>query len=203
MTIRLILIKVSFLLILACSPYKKFADKQVAIRSFVSEANEGLVYRASFAYREHNFSGIMAIKAHEADIHIVLMSELGPTIMNFTLTPDNLVVLDMIDLPKNKMLLKQLESDLRLMFLAGLHQHEKTKQIKSNGNTFKFRLVGEDQITVFTKSGSSQFVSAKRSGIVCDKVIVDYDYTDDGNVPSIITMKHSMVKIRMKLMLLQ
>jgi hypothetical protein len=195
---RLLSISLSLVLFFSCSPGRQLSGQLTPPKSYVSEAADGLIYKASFSYKEYNFSGLMVIKPEGDDIRIALLSELGPTIMSFRLTPETMEVLDMVDILKKKLVLKQLEYDLRLMSLAGLHQNEKVRFKKKIDGQNKYKLGGKKHMIVYSIENGN-VILAKRKGIGFDRATVEFNFEEGGSAPSRIVMEHSLVDLNLKL----
>lgn len=202
MTIRFLLINLLVLFISGCAT-KLVHSNTSTPKSFISQTQKGLVFRSTFEYKSHHFSGLIVAAPENENVRIKFLSEMGPTIMDFRFTPENMEVIKMPVKLNKKLLLKQLELDLRLTFLMNLHQRGKIKIVKQKKELITYKVTQKKKHTlVIEKNKDFKIVKAQRRGIGFDRVSVNFIYGKKNKIPETITLEHSIVDLELKLSLI-
>ncbi len=198
---RFLSISLLLFFLTACVVRKSIPVNNTVPKSYVSNAQEGLIYRSTFNFRKHHFSGLIVIKAEIEDIRILFMSELGPTIMDLRLTRSDMEAVKIVEWLNRGAFLTQFEHDLRLLLLANLYFHGELKQKNDKEQLARFKVKGKKKMTISCNENlSNRVVTAERKGMLFDKVSVVFDYTDNGNIPVTMVLEHKLLNINLKLM---
>ncbi|UII28860.1 hypothetical protein LVD15_10655 [Fulvivirga maritima] len=157
-----------------------------------------MLYNAVFQYKEYSFSGLMVLKKQGQNYRVVLLSKLGPTIMDFLLTENGLEYITAPDVMKKKLVAKLMEQDFDLLVL---HKLDDKQKVRKRGNGFKvkgkqaikLRLDNESRII---KARTNNFFSTFKSRAV-------FYYTNDDAIPDEMCLSHKFVKMKIEMNLLR
>ncbi|UII22959.1 hypothetical protein [Fulvivirga ligni] len=156
------------------------------------------MYNSVFQYKDHSFSGLMVLKKQGANYRVVLLSKLGPTIMDFLLTENGLVYNMAPEVMKKKIVKKLMEQDFDLLVLRKLDEQQKVRK-KANG----FKIKGKEAIKARV-DGQKRIILAKtNSWFSIFKTKAVFYYTDDDAIPDEICLSHRFVKMRVQMNLLK
>jgi len=180
--------------ILIVSSPSLFAQDELP-QSFLDLRKEGVVYNATFFYKEHQVSGLFVAKKDKDGYHVLLLSKMGPTLLNVLITPDGVVWNKNIEFLEKKAIKKALVKDIRLMLLTPLDYTKKIKRQK--GNTYKVK----DHINIKLKLlDKNRVAQAENRGFVnFFKSFVIYKYAGEAKVPEQIKLRHRNIKLKIEL----
>lgn len=197
------LISTSFLifLLISCKVQQPAAWHPPA--PFISKAQKSLVYRASFDYKDYHFSGLCVLKRTDIrSIRIVFLSEMGITLMDFELTPKELIAHKMIEQLDRKILLNFIENDFRQLLMTDLFHPEKVR-VKKNDKWDEFIAKGNLKISYYKEKEKPRIRLSVRRGVLgIKKATVKYKY-EESDIPQEIILAHNQVKMNLKLTLLE
>ena len=181
---------IKYFIVLFLSFQTAYAQDRVVPRSFVLESSEGLVFNTSIDHKNFHISGLSVIKKESEGFHIVVVSKIGVTIIDFILL-DTKGIKWIKALPGNpkKMVLKQLERDFRTLLLTPLDEPDKSR-FTLGGN-----LVVKKGIKLKLKLNktTNNVIKAKRKGLfVLLKGKATYIYNNQ-KIPSTIQFHKNWV----------
>lgn len=200
---RFLLISSFFLFISGCAVNKKQPTNHAKPHSFLTKSHKGLIYKSSFNYKEHHFSGIVVIIPEKKDIRVQFLTELGPAIMDFRLNSEKMEIIKLMGEFKKDVYLTQLEYDLRLLLMANLFQGGEIKYKMKRNKLLKYKIKGKKSNMIFVHEKNNSIVKAQRNGIGLDKVTVNYYYADNSEIPKTIILDHKMISMNLKLSLIK
>lgn len=168
---------------------------QAQPKPFLDQSNDGLVYNAGFQYKDNYFSGILVIKSIENGQHVVMMSKLGPSILDFIIHNNGTVTwnkkVEAIDKP---LFDKALVRDFRTLLLTPLYNPVKIKWIDDQ----KIKVKKHEKV-VITINNERVNASENRGVINLFKTFVTYAYTDEDAIPDEICLTHRNLKLKIEL----
>lgn len=131
------------LFISACASQKN-KDAQVLLpEPYLAQPNNGLVYNASFKYKDYQASGLLVMKRLEkSTYHVVLLSKFGPSLMEFKLYQDSISWVKSFEQLRKQSIEKLIERDFRLLLQSNLDHVEKVKQLKDRKGALVLNLQG-------------------------------------------------------------
>ncbi len=201
-----ILLSISIILVIGCAthPIKSNDPIQNISQHYFSKSfPKGLVYKATFKYKEKSISGLMVIKDEEQNhTHIQLLTHLGPTLMDVTLTDEKMIVHQNLEKMNKKIILNNLEKDLRQIVLNPLLQ-DNIKKISAYKNTGDYKVktrFGKYKVQLNNDKSINKVV---RLGMINgEKVVTEYDDVNN-DLPKKITLYHKNLNFRIELNLLK
>lgn len=164
-------------------------------KSFLGPQKEGVVYNATFFYKEHQVSGLFVAKKVEDSYHVLLLSKMGPTLLNVLIKPDGVVWNKNIEFLEKRALKKALIKDIRLMLLTPLDNTRKIKHKK--GSTYKVKNHINIKLNLLDNNRVAQ--AENRGFINFFKSFVTYKYTGEAKIPEQIKLRHRNIKLKIEL----
>ena len=162
---------------------------------FLSLAEDGLVFNAGFQYKEHYFSGILVVKSVDEGQQIVMLSKMGPTIMDFIMHSSGAVTWNKKVEEINKPIFeKAIVKDFRTLLLTPLYDPKKVKALaKSN-----FKVKKHEKLMLQLKD--DRVISSENRGVInLFKTFVKYAYIDEDAIPDEICLTHRNLKLKIEL----
>jgi hypothetical protein len=185
-------------LILICSLcfYSDTIGQPSLPQPYIFQADDGLVYDASFHFKEYFVSGLLVMKKQDEGYHVVLLAKMGPTLMDFIITDDSVIWKKAIKTLDKPLVLKEMEKDFRILLLTPLYQPTSIKQLNAN----RFRVKKAITLKVETSEDGRRITTAKTKRFAnLFKTFVTYLYTDGDDVPDQIKLKHRTIKLKIEL----
>ncbi len=163
---------------------------------YINHATEGLIYNASFFYKDFSVSGLLVIKKQPAGYHVVLLAKMGPTLMDFIITDESVIWKKAVKSLDNGLVTRQMEKDFRIMLLTPLENPRKVKVKKKN----RFKVKKAITLIIETDEEGKRIKKAKtkRFGNFF-KTFVTYHYTDENLVPNQMLLRHRTIKLKIEL----
>ncbi|HNP19752.1 MAG TPA: hypothetical protein PKL31_15040 [Fulvivirga sp.] len=163
---------------------------------YINHASEGLIYNASFYYKDFSVSGLLVMKKQPTGYHVVLLAKMGPTLMDFIITDEDVIWKKAVKSLDNGLVTSQMEKDFRIMLLTPLENPRKIKVKKRN--RFKVKKAITLIIETDTEGKRIKKAKTKRFGNFF-KTFVSYHYMGDNLVPDQMRLRHRMIKLRIEL----
>ena len=199
---RILLFLISWcLLCVSCIPLRNASGmkipspKEVRTPTFGGDMTEA-VFHGSMELYEHHFSGIFALKKEsEEKYRMVLMSEVGMTLLDFSFTSKDFQVNYCIDPLRKKALLNLLYRDFLLLTVS-----PKSESLKQGKEQFE-----QAQFILYKKEKSRDFYYFEKGTMVqivskafLNRTDIQFVEMKEGMADSI-KIKHKPVKLRMAL----
>lgn len=168
---------------------------QAQPKPFLELSEDGLVYNAGFQYKAHYFSGVLVIKSTDEGQHVIMLSKMGPTIMDFIMHAEGHVTwnkkVETIDKPVFE---KALIKDFRTLLLTPLYDPDKIKYLRHG----RIRVKKHEKLLL--KMEGDRVKSSENRGVInLFKTFVSYSYVDGETVPSEICLTHRNLKLKIEL----
>ena len=166
-------------------------------KPYINYADNGLIYNTVFTYREHSFSGLMVVKKEGEAYRVVLLSKLGPSIMDFLIADGELTWNKVPKGMERAVIRRIMAKDFSIMLLTDLQNPEKVKE-KKNGykikgdNTIKIKLTADNKVREAETKNNFTFL----------KTYASFFYTNSDPVPDEICVNHRYIKMKMEMKLL-
>ena len=195
-----------FAVVTGCNTYPIKSDNTtdyIFQRYFGQPFEKGLVYKANFRFKEKSISGLMVIKYESPNqTRIQLLTHLGPTLMDVTLMDDKMIVHQNLKNMNKKIILKNLEKDLRQIILNPLTKENIKKIVHyKNDNEFKVKTSSGEFKIQLDKHKNIKKVA--RLGIFnSEKVVTEYSEIVN-ETPNKISLYHKNIDFRIELNLLK
>lgn len=168
---------------------------QAQPKPFLEQSEDGLVYNAGFQYKDHYFSGILVIKSIENAQQVVMLSKMGPSILDFIIYNNGEVVwnkkVEAIDKP---IFDKALIRDFRTLLLTPLYDPVKIKWVGDH----KLKVKKHEKVVITTNNDRVN-ASENRGVINLFKTFVTYAYIDADAIPDEICLTHRNLKLKIEL----
>lgn len=197
------LILISFFLLpfaFSCKVQNRISRSELPT-PFILSTDKNLVYRASFDYKEHHFSGLCVLKkTNEQNIRIVFLSEMGITLMDFELRDEDMLVHKIIEQLNRKILLTFLENDFRQLLMTDLFDPERVR-IRKKDRMEEFRVKNNLKASYYRRDIDIE-KSVRKGLLGFKKASVNYEYGET-HIPTRIILTHHRVKMNLKLTLLE
>ncbi|MBL3656832.1 hypothetical protein [Fulvivirga sediminis] len=181
-----------------CTLFGKTRAQEFLTPNSFLDSGKPLVYNAVFQYKEYSFSGLMVLKKQEEDYRVVLLSKLGPTIMDFLLTENGLEYITAPEVMKKKIVANLMEQDFDLLVLQKLEDEQK---IRNKGKGFKVK--GKQPIKIMLDE-EARIIEAKTNkffSILKSRAL--FYHTNDDAIPDEICLSHKFVKMKIEMNLLR
>jgi len=184
-----------FLTTLLCLLGTQLFSQEKLPKPFLTEGEEGLVYNTAFQYKSYHTSGILVMKKEEQGYHLVLLSKMGPSIMDFIITDAGVIWNKKIEAIDKPMVVKAIEKDFRALLLTPLDDPNKMKA--KGSDNFKVK----KKITIAVKTDENNKVKAveTKSFVNLFKTFVKYYYTDEDALPDEMCLTHRNIKLKISL----
>lgn len=197
---------VGFALFLSSFIGKKPAEKSRNLQPYLlANRNDGLVYDASFAYKEFNASGLLVMKREqEGSYHVALLSKFGVALMEFKLTKGGIVWLKRMGEMDNKVFEKLVERDFRLLLLSELDMITKSKLVKESSGKKIYKVKGELRSRVWLDAESGKIFYTENKGVLNPfKSKVTFSYGSAQEFPAQIILNHRNIDMSVNMSLLK
>lgn len=186
----------------ACSVQKQVVSNLP--KSYMAQDHDGLVYDASFQYKDFQASGLLVMKRLQPSVyHVVLLSKFGPAIMEFTLDKQGITWIKTFDRLDKKTLNKLIAKDFNLLFLSILEQPKKAKHLKTADGVLHYKIKDGFKAKVKADSATNRIVYAATKGfpnLFKSKAKFTYQEND---IPQNIVLTHNNINLRIDLNLLK
>ncbi len=186
----------------ACSTQK------VAISSlpkpYMTLDHDGLVYDASFQYKDFQASGLLVMKrVQPSEYHVVLLSKFGPAIMEFKLDKEGITWIKTFDQLNRKMLNKFIAKDFNLLLLSILEQPKKAKFLKATNEMHSYKIKDGFKAKVKVNAATERIVYAETKGFLnLFKSKAKFTYKEN-DIPQNIEITHNNINLRIDMNLLK
>lgn len=163
---------------------------------FTHMAQDALVYDASIDFGDRHLSGLMVVKYTEPAYHVVLITKVGFTLMEFILHPDSLEWKKRMPGKQRKSMLKAFEKDFRLLLLTPLYNPEKIKQKRENYYVLKKDIRIGAEISTELK----RVILAETKGFPnLFKSKATFEYAGEAAIPATITLNRRFLKFSIEM----
>ncbi len=168
-------------------------------------ADGGLVYNATFRYKDFQASGLLVAKrVQPSEYHVVLLSKFGVSLMEFKLNEGGIQWIKTFEQLGKKRVEKMLERDFRVLLLTGLDNPGKLKLQKQEGGELTYKVKSDPGLRLRAEAETGRVLYAENRGFINPvKTKVSFLYKEDGDIPEEISLKHSNVAMRLDLNLLK
>ena len=192
------------LLVTGCSGSRKSVGEVSLPLPYSALAAGGLVYDASFQYKDFQASGLLVIKRlEESQYHVVLVSKFGPSLMEFKLNREGIQWIKTFDQLKKKKVEKLLERDFRMLLLSALDNPKKVERQGQKDSLLLYKVKGVPNMQLRVDPTSKRVLYAENRGFVNPvKTKVSFSYQEQ-DIPQTISLKHTHVKMSLDLNLLK
>ncbi|MAX80088.1 MAG: hypothetical protein CL843_07925 [Crocinitomicaceae bacterium] len=184
-----------FLLIAICWVQFAVAQNEPTLPvSYVELEPEGLVYNIDLQYKDYHLSGLAVFKQEEKGFHVVIVSKVGMSLMEFVLGEQATEWIKVIPGKDSKMILNHVEKDFRLLLLTPLHQPKKAKwknrSVLKVKKKLKLKLKVSDGNVVYAET---------RQWINLIKGFAKYTYTENQPVPEKVFLSKRFIDMEIEL----
>lgn len=178
--------------------YRGYSQDTQLPKPFINYTDNGLIYNTVFEYKEYSFSGLMVIKKQGDDYRIMLLSKLGPTIMDFSLTQTGLIWHKVPKGMESAVIKNVMEHDFSLILLKDLENPKRIRKTKKG-----YKVKANHKIRVKTDNIDRIIEVRTQQTLALLKTKAVFFYTDDDELPDEICVSHRYVKMRMEMQLLK
>jgi hypothetical protein len=188
-----------------CSTVKKEAAAVTLPQSYMAGVAGGVVYNATFRYKDFQASGLLVAKrVQPSEYHVVLLSKFGVSLMEFKLNEAGIQWIKTFEQLGKKRVTEMLERDFRVLLLSGLDKPRKLKLQKQEGEVLTFKLKGATGLRLRADAKTGRVLYAENRGFINPvKTKVSFLYKNDGDIPEEILLRHSNVAMSLDLNLLK
>ncbi len=170
-------------------------QEKAPVSSFCETATEGLVFDASFNFKDNHFSGLLVANKIEYGVQIDLLSKMGTTLMVCKLYPDSVVWDKFIPgLKESKKYKKAAEKSFRIAMLTGLIE---PPSVKLRGDD-AFVCKGAMKVKYQLDHRGEKVVESKELGwFKFFKRDAYYSYNSADSIPIEIDIQHRLISFDM------
>lgn len=171
---------------------------------YMVQASDGLIYDASFHYKEFHASGLLVLKRiAPSNYHVVLLSKFGPAIMEFTLDKKGITWIKTFDRLDKPMIKKFIAKDFSLILLSVLENPKKTKLVKVADQTLTYKVKDNKRAKLKLDAETNRVINAENKGFInLFKTKVAFTYKEN-DLPQNIAITHNNINLRIDLNLLK
>lgn len=172
--------------------------------TYMATPNAGIIYDTNFTYKNFHASGLLVLKRiEEASYHVVLVSKVGPTLMEFKLNDDGLTWIKTFEKLDRKAVENFLRQDFEIILLSFLENPKKikTRKTEESYTTFKIKNNTKAKINVDNSSGKVVYAENKKP-MNLFKTKATFYYSDQ-EFPESIVVTHNNINLRLELNLLK
>lgn len=200
-------IKYTFIIFLlvgmnACSA-KKVAVSSLPL-SYMAQGHDGLVFDASFQYKDFQASGLMVMKRIQLyEYHVVLLSKFGPALMEFKLTKAGITWIKSFEQLEKRVLSKFIAKDFNLLLLSILEEPKKVKSLKANEDVLIYKIKDGSKAEIKVDADAGRVLYAENKGfpnLFKSKAKFTYGEND---IPQNIEITHNNINLRIDMILLK
>jgi hypothetical protein len=195
-----------FVLILnGCSATKQSNEKSKVLKPYLATQNDGLIYDASFSYKDFDVSGLLVMKREQAgEYHITLLSKFGVAIMEFRLGNSGITWLKTVGDINKKSVEKLLERDFRLLLLSDLDLPFNAKLVSENSRKKVYKVKGRLRSRIWLEPDSNRIIHTENKGFLNPvKTRVNFKYMNADSFPGQINLDHRNLDMKIKMNLLK
>ena len=200
-------IKYTFLLFLlfglnACSTQKVAVSSLP--KSYMAQKHDGLVYDASFQYKDFQASGLLVMKRLQPSrYHVVLLSKFGPALMEFKLDKEGITWIKTFEQLEKKMFSKFIAKDFNLLLLSILEEPKKAKSLKANEDILTYKIKDGFKAKIKVEADTERVLYAEtKSFLNLFKSKAKFTYTGN-DIPQNIEITHNNINLRIDMNLLK
>lgn len=186
-----------FLILYLLIGVKASAQNDELPKPYINYAENGLIYNTVFTYKEHSFSGLMVVKKEGEGYRVVLLSKLGPSIMDFLLTDGELTWNKVPKGMERPVIRRIMAKDFSIMLLTDLQDPKKVKE-KKNG----YKIRGANTIKINLTADNKVREAETKNNFTLLKTYASFFYTDSDPVPDEICVNHRYIRMKMEMKLL-
>lgn len=170
-------------------------QEKAPIASFCENLTDGLVFDASFDFKDNHFSGLLVANKIENGVQIDLLSKMGTTLMVCKLYPDSVVWDKFIPgLKENKKYKTSAEKSFRIAMLTGLIEPNSVKLRGDDAFICKGRMKVKYQLDHL----GEKIIESKEIGwFKIFRRSAYYTYNTNDLIPLEIGIAHSMISFDM------
>ncbi|MFN6945338.1 MAG: hypothetical protein ACK4ND_10345 [Cytophagaceae bacterium] len=199
--------KVLFIVSLALGVSSCISGKQKNIdipKPYITHATNGLIYDATFQYKDFQASGLLVLKQIEkSTYHVVLLSKFGPSIMEFKMNEKGITWIKSMEKMDKKVVEKIIERDFRMILLTMLEDPKKVKEINRNKEHLYYKVKKSLKVKAKIDPEAQRVLYAEnKSHLNIFKTKATFTYGDH-EIPENITLDHSHLKVNINLNLLK
>lgn len=186
----------------ACSA-KKVAVSSLPL-SYMAQEHDGLVYDASFQYKDFQASGLMVMKRTQPyEYHVMLLSKFGPALMEFKLTKGGITWIKSFEQLEKRVLSKFIAKDFNLLLLSILEEPKKVKSLKANEDIHTYKIKDGFKAKIKVKADTERVLYAEtKSFLNLFKSKAKFTYTGN-DIPQNIEITHNNINLRIDMNLLK
>ncbi|WMJ72404.1 hypothetical protein RCC89_04395 [Cytophagaceae bacterium ABcell3] len=168
---------------------------------YITLLNKGLVYNATFNYKESQVSGLLVLKrTGVSSYHVVMLSKPGPTLMEFTLDQDGLTWIKTFERLEEKKLTKLIENDFRMLLLDVLENPSKVKKVKTENDKTIFKMADGTRLKV-DNTANRVLTAQNKSFLNFISTKATFSYREN-EIPQTIFLAHNIMNLSLELELL-
>lgn len=195
------------LLVLVLSSCKTVSTKDEALPElapYLHQENSSLIYNASFDYKDFHASGLLVMKKlQEEAYHVVLMSKFGITLMEFKLHQEGITWIKKIEQLDKRSVEKLIAKDFHMLLLMDLFPPTEKQLVYENELYVTYKIKEKLPLHVSVSKTQSHIMAVEEKGILKPvKTTITFAYSTK-DVPERATIKHSNIKLQIKLDLLK
>lgn len=163
---------------------------------FTHYTSDALVYDTSLDYGDRHLSGLMVVRYTEPGYHVLLISKVGFTLMEFIIHPDSMEWKKRLPGKQRKSALKAMEKDFRLLLLAPLYNPEKIKQKRSDYYVLKKNIRIGARVSTEIKRVN---LAESKGFLNLFKSKVRFEYTAQNRIPETIVLNRCSLKFSIEM----
>lgn len=172
--------------------------------SYMAQDHDGLVYDASFQYKDFQASGLLVMKRlQQSEYHVVLLSKFGPALMEFKLDKKGMTWIKTFDQIDKKMLNRFIAKDFSLLMLSILEQPKKVKPLRCEEGVHSYKVKGGFKAKIKVDSGTDRVLYAETKGFPnLFKSKAKFTYKEN-DIPQNMEITHNNINLRIDMNLLK
>ena len=192
------------LLLSACASAEKRISPAALPLPYIAQASGGVVYDATFRYKDFQASGLLVMKQlQEGEYHVVLLSKMGPSLMEFKLNREGIQWIKTFEQLRKKSAEELLERDFRVLLLSTLETHHHVHPQTKRGRLKQYKIDGKPGLKILVEPETNRVMYAENRGFLNPvKTKVHFRY-GEGSIPREIQLLHRNLRMSMELRLLQ
>ncbi|MGK7389874.1 MAG: hypothetical protein ACNS60_05965 [Candidatus Cyclobacteriaceae bacterium M2_1C_046] len=171
---------------------------------YLYQENSSLIYNATFDYKEFHASGLLVMKKVEKEsYHVVLLSKFGVTLMEFKINPDGMTWIKKFEQLDRRSVEKLIAKDFHMLLLLDLFPPTEKKLVFENDLYVTYKLKEKLPLHISVSKSQNHVMALEEKGFLKPvKTTITFGYREK-DVPEQVTIKHSNIKLEIKLDLLK
>lgn len=196
---RLLLLSSILIVFYSCNKYISvdYIPKKIPDSFLFNKKN--LLFKSSIYLGKKYFSGLMYIKPITDDsVRFIMLSEMGPKVIDFTLTQEKEYLNFCIEPLQKKLILQNLYISLRLSFLM-FNKEELIARKEKNGISYKTK----SNIEFILDNSSYKFIELEYRKSLINEIEINFNKYNIENIPEEIKISSNFNKIKIDLNLIE